>query len=732
MANNSCNTSATKQYFIIVPKLHVLGANISGNIFNTVDTVEKEINSIKHSLYSNIVLHVNTDPKNDAFNTQDSKSLYANGNESNWQKANSTFISEMSYTNIAKSTQYDEMSYLNKLTMTKGFYDIPSDNILDFGIIKNRRTGSYEYCLIDEGSEKSNYTLESKLITFYSYNYDGSVSEESDKRIYPHALIGQTINFANLNEKRVTDFSTYSLDDSQCSSDNPVWTWGIHTLKDLNPNAYILEYTMNTMYNFFICGTKINNGSADVYEDSTYPLIYSAENSEYSLYNFPGSNESLHYWPQASENICAINSGWTDSTPIRPSTSASFWRYYIPGTNYCTVSAGQSYNHQFQWRFVGNLLSDANAFTSQLGHNHTGRTVRMPEVRTDLNNATITYLNGNGVETSYSDTPHSYSKQTNRFSYKYDNGNLVKRVPLKSGVSNKIFNTNPSDPTSAGFNSNEGLLHDRDVILVNKGIGPDYSISNHRGTYSTNPQSWSFSNTYWPQEIEFELFYCANINNPFASQNLLNFGRKLNALTSNFNTGILKETVPNKLFYDYSNPNENDFVHIQQLKDYSNSSIVYGCTWELPNSAQNCNAFSNLLNNASWTATQPKLTNVIPTVEIKNVYIWEKCGTPYFGSTTLKGKKQTTGANAGHYTYGEYYLAYFAHNLYLIDKQTFDEYFYTAQEFMDLADDLIDPSNTGHNSVTTAMAPFTTNGTTELPNGVSLSSYNRIGRYSNL
>lgn len=720
MANKSCNTSATTQHFIIVPKLHVLGANISGNTFNTVDTTQKEIESIKHGIFTNIVLHVNTDPKVDAFNTQDSLSTVVSGDENNWQKANSAFSSEMTYINTTKSILYNEYSYISKQilpqTMANGFYDIPSDNILDFGVIYNKNTHAYEFCLIDEGNEKCNLTLEARLLTYWdgSGSYIRS-SDDADNRLYPHNLIGNTFTIPA--GKQVSDFATYAPDDTLSGSDNIVNTWDSHNLLDLNPHMLDAVYYNNLIFNFFLCGTKIVP-SNPIYEHGTYPYDYSAENAFYSFSDFPGENQ--YFWQQSPNYIRSRNSSG--------SNNIQYFRYYTPAMGFITANlqpTPENVNHEYNFRYTGSILSNPNAYSSMLGHRADGKVVRMPEVRTDLNGASVSLC---------TDNPHSMSKQTGRYSYKNVNGTLKPRVPLKSGVSNKLFNDNniPDAP--------EGYLSDRDSILVSKGIGPEYSLNSHHWGLI---YLWSGGSLYGlksysaPREVEFELFYCSNINNPFASQNLFNFGRKLNKLTSGFNTGILKESVANKLTYNYSNPNENDFVHIQELKDYTNSSLIYGCEWEMLNTGQNVTRIQNLLNGStSWWANQPACTNVIPTVDVNGVWIWENCGVPKFGSKKLIGKRDTA---TGHYTYGKYFLAYFAHNLYLIDDITFNTYFYTAQEFKEHIDTMIDPNDTGFaanadEGHSASAGPITFNNCIDpfnisniLPIGIKGSSYSKYG-----
>lgn len=718
MPNLSCNTSATTQRFIIVPKLHVLGANISNNTFNTVDTVQKEIDSIKHGIFTNIVLHVNLDPKTDAFNTQDSLSTIVNAPETNWQKANTTFTNEMTYVDSLKSILYNEYNYLSKSMFpagNTGFYDIPSDNILNFGVIYNKNTQAYEYCLIDEGNEKCNLSLESRLATYNYRSHIGGVAPgyemaDSDLRYYHHALIGNPVTV--LPGFITSDFATWYIDDDLSSQDNLVNTWDYHTIKDLNIDVYKAIYYNNLIFNFYLGGTKINPTNPQ-YEDSTYQHDYSPENCINSLSQFPGLN--THFWEtDTTTYYIGRNSSGTEG-------GIQYFRYYAPNMGYIIEGDGTSnINHEYQFRYTGSLFSNPNAYSSMLGHRGDGKVVRMPEFRTDLNNATIPY-------SSCTDNPHSMTKQTVRYSYKNVNGELKPRVPLKSGVSNKFFNDGSHSAYSNIPDAEEGYLSDRDSILVSKGVGPEYSLMSHTTSFQGGTGSHLNIKSI-PEEIEFELFYCTNINNPFASQNLFNFGRKLNKFTSGFNTGILKESVQNKLTYNYTNPNENDFVHIQQLKDYTNSSLIYGCSWEMINNAQNVNKISNLLQNPTWWVTQPTCTVVTPTVDVNNIYIWENCGVPKFGSKKLIGKKDPV---TGHYTYGKYFLAYFAHNLYLIDKITFDTYFYTAQEFMELVDDMIDPNDVGYLENCTssfnvlynnALDPFTNTSTDDLA-----LSYNRCG-----
>lgn len=733
--NISCQHSANTQKFIVVPKLHVLGANIGSNVFNTVNTVEREINAIKHGIFSNIVLHSGFDPKYDPFDAQTSDNFahYTPGTTDFSEWISNNYIQDMSYVDVNKSTVYNEYSYLTQMVAAQGsssapnaFYSIPDDNILSFGVIRNKLTNQWEWCLIDEGNEKCNLTLESRLITYFTggtVDFSHITQEDSDLRLYNHALLGETVTV--LPGKQVLDFPTYGICPPVSSADFD-YSWDNHSLTDLNMSYAHAQYYNNTVYNFFLGGTKVlpSGASTPIYEypSDGFNYEYSPENVNHSIFDFPG--EHSYFWGTTPPSGVskARNSGGNGS-------GTNYFRYYIPSMDYCVGSSVLTYTpnlpnhyHENNFRYTGSVLSNPNAYSSMLGHTREGKVVRLPEIRTDFNNSnSIAYC---------SDAPHSMTKQTNRYTSLYEGSpSLKNRPPLKSGISKNFFEDYAPSTT------NEGYLSDRDVILVNKGIGPEYGLTqNHYGITNGTTRGLNISSI--PREIEFELFYCANINNPFACQNLFNFGRKLNAFTSGFNTGILKESVQNKVVYNYNNPNENDFVHIQQLKDYSNSSLVYGCEWEIQNTPANVSTIESIINGSSawaWHTTQPKCTKVIPTVDITGVWIWENCGVPKFGSKKLIGTKNNI---TEHYSYGEYFLAYFAHNLYLIDSQTFNTYFYTAQEFKELVDDMIDPNDTGnaynYNKTTnvttysTCLDPFTTT-TSDLPMGTKRSSYSKLG-----
>ena len=123
-------------------------------------------------------------------------------------------------------------------------------------------------------------------------------------------------------------------------------------------------------------------------------------------------------------------------------------------------------------------------------------------------------------------------------------------------------------------------------------------------------------------------------------------------------------------------------VKIQQLDDYTNSSLIYGSTITINTTDT---AFQNATPN---THSQLNMISVVPTVEIKNVYVWEADGTCSFTSKTLTGTCMNDV-----WTYGQYYLAYFAHKLFLIHKNIYDMYMYNATEFKQLALNMVNNSS---------------------------------------
>lgn len=468
------------------------------------------------------------------------------------------------------------------------------------GIIKQRLSSHYDMCLITEESEKSYYTLETRLFTYPLRNstYCYTLPPDNNSLGGLYKMVGQ---HQTGTPPIYTDWDPWQLISVNGYGDyTSEWFWSETNYRYSNPEQY------NITMSFFLEG-RDKNAQSQIYK----------ENEACNIRDL-----NLHISSTGINRYCYL----TSDTPW----SASGANSYRPA------------------RYIGSLVSDCNAYASSLaymkGNNTTGRIVQVPEQN----------VNGYGINTQIhgSTVRRSRSKQVQ-----------LRHIPYKLGVDARIR------PTWTDLLDtilcDEGYLSSRDVILA--------SVCNQEH------KNGLFNNANMNiKELEFELFYCANINDPTPTMNLVTFGRKINKIRSGFDTHIPATN------HTFAAMNSTDTVKIRtnQFNNVSESRAIYGS--------------SVVIDDFTYTDVSPQYSgsnnlhiSVTPSVTFTNIYVWNNNGINFNSKITLTGSQ----ISAGQFTYGEYLVGIYDKRTYLIPKSTYNAYMYNPGDFIQLAYDICSNDN---------------------------------------
>ena len=352
-------------------------------------------------------------------------------------------------------------------------------------------------------------------------------------------------------------------------------------------------------------------------------------------------------WHYYENEACAVKTA-TDKLSYCLSSYSSPARYLINHTHWSENSINTP------GRYMGGILTNCNAYASTIGvvsgnpgASPRNRVVQLPEHKI-----------ANILESNYSVSAQGIKYHKSKQCQLQDGrGNIRKKLGVDNGHTG--YHTYNQE-----MRCSEGYLNDRDVILASVNAEDHAS-----GLFNINNNN--------VKEIEFELFYCANINDPTAVLNLVTFAKKLNALSSGFNTHIPNSSHP-------LSTNSNDAVTVRadnfNITSTDSAQITYKSSVTFDSVTENDSVGSV----SQFNGTNNTHISVIPSVSCKNMYTWS-------GMYNIKNIYNTpvviNGSNLSSYnfTYGTYIIAYYDRSLYLIDKASYDAYFYNPGDFIDFA-----------------------------------------------
>lgn len=564
--------------FLGCPKIHVLGSFMKNGVKADINSYNSIAYAEIHEIYESVVFNVDalTDHNDSWWEDVYPTMLYKDG----WAMTNSSYDTFATYTAgnqtidnvrdaLKGNVQINDKFYVLRASCTN---NTSVNSPFSIGALKHKnvQTSTYQYepVLICQGSEKSYYTLETRLYTWLGGEYTGGHDAFVDEDGTDPSIFSKLQNFL-----------------SSCTTGTP----------------------SNISYGSLLLAEQY-------YLDDSSTTISSAGTTFDLFYNGTDYAENYQH---------ALNGGPTLSFA---GSYTSGGKTKIPISRYLKNTADNYYSHYDFWRYIGGLLSDSNMYESQLGivNYSSGSTVYKGVVQVPINGKAQS--SGNPwTSASVSDLPKTTQYVVPRY---------------KAGIS----------MTGTGYQNKEGFCTDRDVILVSD--GELYGLNNNN-----------------IKEMEFELFYCVNVNDPTATMNLVNFATQLNYLTANFNTKIPKSEQIDA-FMSSSTTNK---VYPQINARYS--TVQYGSkvTFTQINNDYKGEGILNMRNYENSDV------QTVPYVTFYGIYVWLQGKSPVMKNKyTLIGNKV---AGTNRYTYGEYFIGLYDRALFLIDKITYDAYMYNPEKF---------------------------------------------------
>lgn len=686
-SNNDCRYNPLPEEFAAISELHLLGCT-----YDSYTNILNSFGNSAHNILTDKTYFLDALPQVSALTDDEDiefwKRGYYNGYKDDAAYSDGNAVAAEMRKPYEK---YIDTKYI-LLAAQSDYTNYPGNQVFSAGMIRTKREqGSdlYMPCLVGGGG-KSYYTLETRLSTLpnnacryfvqamgaqgvfqignNTESYDLGYGLAQNESLNPYSFY----NMASLPRYSITnvirditqlkytgdyDGDTYLIPGTSQWAEAPGFYSELSTSYLSAEQTYMHkdyigwelnrpEYYAGIHGMSFFLAPEINTSEADIFDDNAA---------------FCYGDDSLSIYSGAGIYRYGIASGWG-------------WNQFTSGPYINPI------------RYTGSILSDPNMYASTLAYDSGGKyIVQVPEWRVNASGGYWKQLN-----TSFSTKQHrSKMCQIDR-APAYAGLDKISSPTGWSSISSQYPEHFPTSLNIPPLNSIEGYASTRDTILasINTTAGHSGLLNNLNDNI---------------KDIEFELFYCVNVNDPTAALNLVEFNNKLLEIHQN---------IPNWNGFDTKIVNKNNTLASPNasntVRGVPNIETAYNTTHLIYKSSVQFDEIEYETHRESYnygpqyvpeipgfsTTYQPTGAvnlhlEVIPSVIITAFMDWTGNKGPVYTETkTITGTVTGSANSQKVYTYGEYIIALFNNKIYLVSKSNYKKYMYNPVDFISLAQNI--------------------------------------------